>query len=129
MGFFDFGRKKDRVQSTAEQEAAVKILGSGCDKCRALEKATIEALEELGRDTAVEHVTDFAQIAQYGVMQIPALVVDGKVLSSCGAGLVHSRKEGKWMHYSLDCRQLRGFQQAVAGLCCSGNAAAEKGDS
>ncbi len=82
MGFFDFGRKKDRVQSTAEQEAAVKILGSGCDKCRALEKATIEALEELGRDTAVEHVTDFAQIAQYGVMQTPALVVDGKVLSS-----------------------------------------------
>ncbi len=82
MGFFDFGRKKDGVQSTAKQEAAVKILGSGCDKCRALEKATIEALEELGRDTAVEHVTDFAQIAQYGVMQTPALVVDGKVLSS-----------------------------------------------
>ena len=57
----------------------------------------------------------------------PTLSHHMKIL--CGAGLVHSRKEGKWMHYSLDCRQLRGFQQAVAGLCCSGNAAAEKGDS
>ena len=34
-----------------------------------------------GMDTAVDHVTDFSQIAAYGVMTTPALVVDGKVVS------------------------------------------------
>ena len=32
-------------------------------------------------ETAIDHVTDFAQIAAYGVMTTPALVVDGKVVS------------------------------------------------
>ena len=57
------------------------MLGSGCAKCNALEQATREALVELGMDTAIDHVTDFAQIAAYGVMTTPALVVDGKVVS------------------------------------------------
>ena len=59
----------------------VKVLGSGCAKCHALEQATREALEELGMDTTIDHVTDFAQIAAYGVMTTPALVVDGKVVA------------------------------------------------
>ena len=32
-------------------------------------------------DTTIEHVTDFTQIAAYGVMSTPALVIDGKVVS------------------------------------------------
>ena len=39
------------------------------------------ALGELNMETDVDHVTDFAQIAAYGVMTTPALVVDGKVVS------------------------------------------------
>lgn len=61
--------------------ASVKILGSGCAKCNQLEAATKEALQQLGMDPAIDHVTDFAQIAAYGVMTTPALVVDGKVVS------------------------------------------------
>ncbi|MDD3244145.1 MAG: thioredoxin family protein [Eubacteriales bacterium] len=61
--------------------SAVKVLGSGCAKCNALEAATAEALKELGMSDAIDHVTDFAQIAAYGVMSTPALVVDGKVVS------------------------------------------------
>ena len=61
--------------------ARVKILGSGCEKCLALEAAAKEALSEMGVDTEVEHVTDFAEIAAYGVMTTPALVVDDKVLA------------------------------------------------
>ncbi|ODU55940.1 MAG: redox-active disulfide protein 2 [Clostridium sp. SCN 57-10] len=61
--------------------AAVKVLGSGCAKCNRLEAATKEALAELGMDTTIDHVTDFAQIAAYGVMSTPALVVNGKVVS------------------------------------------------
>lgn len=66
---------------TVKGSAGVKVLGSGCEKCNELEKATIAALEELNMDTTIDHVTDFAQIAAYGVMTTPALVVDGKVVS------------------------------------------------
>jgi small redox-active disulfide protein 2 len=59
----------------------VKVLGSGCAKCNALEAATKEALAQLGMDTSIDHVTDFAKIAAYGVMTTPALVIDGKVVS------------------------------------------------
>ncbi len=73
----------ERVQSPAETSPAnIQILGSGCAKCNALEQATKLALEELNMDTAIDHVTDFAQIAAYGVMTTPALVVDGTVVSS-----------------------------------------------
>lgn len=60
---------------------SIKVLGSGCEKCNALEKATKEALEELGVNVPIDHVTDFAKIAAYGVMTTPALVVDEKVVS------------------------------------------------
>lgn len=77
-----FGKKKKENETASESaESAVKVLGSGCAKCNQLEEATKEALKQLGMDTTIEHVTDFAQIATYGVMTTPALVVDGKVLS------------------------------------------------
>lgn len=72
--------------------AGVKVLGSGCAKCNALEAAARSALEELGMDAAIDHVTDFGQIAAYGVMSTPALVVDGKVVSY---GKVLSKEEAK----------------------------------
>jgi len=60
---------------------SVKVLGSGCAKCNELESNVKKALEQLSMDTSIEHVTDFAQIAAYGVMSTPALVVDGKVVA------------------------------------------------
>ena len=65
----------------AKASGGVKVRGSGCAKCSALEQAAREALAELGMGTAIDHVTDFTQIAAYGVMTTPALVVDGKVVS------------------------------------------------
>lgn len=70
-----------KAQSAKSEGASVKVLGSGCAKCNQLEAATKAALEQLGMDTTIDHVTDFAQIAAYGVMSTPALVVDGKVVS------------------------------------------------
>ena len=64
-----------------KSDKGIKILGSGCAKCQALEKAVRTAVEELALDYSIDHITDFAQIASYGVMSTPALVVDGKVLS------------------------------------------------
>lgn len=88
-----FGKKKTEAnccsrtpEAAAESSAAkpisgIKVLGSGCAKCNELEAATKAALAELGMDATIDHVTDFAQIASYGVMTTPALVVDGKVVS------------------------------------------------
>lgn len=59
----------------------VRVLGSGCKKCNELTANAKAALEQLGMDTTIDHVTDFAQIAAYGVMSTPALMVDGKVVS------------------------------------------------
>lgn len=70
-----------RAEKPAASELSVKVLGSGCVKCNQLEAATKAALVQLGMDPAIDHVTDFGQIAAYGVMSTPALVVDGKVLS------------------------------------------------
>ena len=72
--------------------AGIKVLGSGCAKCNALEASVRAALTELGMDAAVDHVTDFAQIASYGVMTTPALVVDGQVVS---CGRVLKKEEAK----------------------------------
>ena len=68
------------AQTPTAEGASIKVLGSGCTKCNALEAATRAALAQLGMDTTIDHVTDFAQIAAYGVMSTPALVVDGKVV-------------------------------------------------
>lgn len=70
-----------KISSGRTEGARVKVLGSGCSKCNQLETATKEALKQLNMDTAIDHVTDFAEIAAYGVMSTPALVVDGKVVS------------------------------------------------
>jgi small redox-active disulfide protein 2 len=59
----------------------IKILGSGCRNCVALEKNTKEALNELGVEAEVIKVQDFKDIMEYGVMSTPALVVDEKVVS------------------------------------------------
>lgn len=96
MGLFGKNKKEEKpscccggnctpeaiLQTEAGKAApGVKVLGSGCAKCNALEQAAREALAELGMETEIDHVTDFAQIAAYGVMTTPALVVDGKVVS------------------------------------------------
>ena len=59
----------------------IKILGIGCAKCQQLEKLAREAVAEAGVTAVVEHVTDFKEIAGYGVFSTPAVVVDGKVKS------------------------------------------------
>ncbi|MDO5401730.1 MAG: thioredoxin family protein [Eubacteriales bacterium] len=81
MGLFGKKKAEKAAPSADTANAAVKVLGSGCAKCNELEANTREALAELGMDTAIDHVKDFAQIAAYGVMSTPALVVDGKVVA------------------------------------------------
>lgn len=60
----------------------IKILGSGCKKCLALEANVKTALTATGIAADVEKVTDIIDIARYGIMSTPGLVIDEKVVSS-----------------------------------------------
>ncbi len=60
----------------------IKVLGTGCPKCKALEKTVINSLVELGISADVSKVEDIMKIIEYGVMRTPALVINGKVVIS-----------------------------------------------
>ena len=59
----------------------IKILGIGCKNCVNLAKNTEEALKELGMEATITKVTDMKDIAKYGIMRTPGLVIDDKVVS------------------------------------------------
>jgi small redox-active disulfide protein 2 len=60
----------------------IKILGTGCVNCRNLETLTRTALDELGLTVEIDKVTDPGEIASWGVMSTPALVIDDDVVLS-----------------------------------------------
>jgi small redox-active disulfide protein 2 len=60
----------------------IKVLGTGCAKCKSLEKVTRKAVDELNLDATVTKVEDIQKIMEYAVMRTPALVIDEKVVLS-----------------------------------------------
>ena len=107
MALFNFGKKKEtKTQSCCcggaeaakstgcccgepvEGICCVKVLGAGCKSCHAQYENAKAAVQALGLDIEVEYVTDMEQIMAYGVMSMPAIVVNeqvasmGKVLSA-----------------------------------------------
>ena len=70
----------------------IKVLGTGCPKCKKLEQSTRMALEELGIEANITKVDDINDILKYDIMSTPGLVVDGKVVHS---GRIAGKKEIK----------------------------------
>ena len=62
------------------EDMEIKVLGAGCANCHALADRAEEALGQLGVNGDIEAITDYGEIAGYGVMNTPALVVDGRVV-------------------------------------------------
>ena len=60
----------------------IKVLGTGCKKCKELEANTREAVKIAGVEAEIEKVEEIQDIMSYGVMSTPALVVDGVVKST-----------------------------------------------
>lgn len=58
------------------------VLGTGCAKCKNLEAATKQAVSELQIDAQIIKEEDIVKIMQYGIMQTPGLVINGKVVLS-----------------------------------------------
>ncbi len=59
----------------------IKILGSGCASCKKLYANTKKAVAETGINAEVEYITDMQKIMEYGIMKMPALVVNEQVVT------------------------------------------------
>ena len=68
-----------------EQEVSggveIKVLGQGCVQCDRLERDLMEVMAEIDLAADLEHVREIKEIGKYGVMGMPALIINGKVLS------------------------------------------------
>ena len=113
MGLFGFGKKKEEKNTNcccncncsadvAEQPTneccgqdvkgicCIKVLGAGCKSCHEQYEYAKEAVKKLGLSVEVEFITDMAKVMEYGVMSMPAIVVNEKVVAY---GKVLSEKE------------------------------------
>lgn len=59
----------------------IKILGTGCPKCRKLEELTRKVVNDNAIDASIIKVDDIVEIMKFNIMSTPALVIDGKVVS------------------------------------------------
>ncbi len=73
----------------------VKVLGPGCARCKTTEEMVRTAAAKLGVDVKVEKVTDYAEIAGFGVVSTPGIVIDGKVVHA--GGLPKTEDLAKWL--------------------------------
>ena len=100
MGLFGFGKKKDEKtascccncsETVVEQPVneccgqqvngicCIKVLGAGCKACHEQYDNVKKAVNNLGISIEVEYITDMAKVMEYGVMSMPAIVVNEKV--------------------------------------------------
>jgi small redox-active disulfide protein 2 len=59
----------------------IKILGTGCPKCRTLEELTRKVVKDNMLEANVTKIDDIVEIMKFNIMTTPALVVDGKVVA------------------------------------------------
>ena len=103
MALFHFGKKKEekktpvcacsssdntRVESDApccpEAEnriCCIKVLGAGCKSCHEQYEQAQQAADAMGLSVKVEYITDMQKVMEYGVMSMPAIVVNDRVVS------------------------------------------------
>ena len=62
--------------------ATIQILGTGCSRCGHLAKIAERAVQESGRDDVIEKVTDIVKILDFAPMALPALAINGRVVSA-----------------------------------------------
>ena len=88
MALFGLGKKKESQRSAcccggeACGITGIKVLGAGCKSCHEQYENCKAAVAELGMDLEVEYITDMEKVMTYGVMQMPCIVVNEKVVSA-----------------------------------------------
>jgi small redox-active disulfide protein 2 len=73
----------------------IKVLGPGCKRCEATETMVRDTAARLGIEVKVEKVTDYAEIASFGIVSTPGIVIDGKVVHA--GGLPKEDALEKWL--------------------------------
>jgi small redox-active disulfide protein 2 len=73
----------------------VKVLGPGCKRCEATETMVKDVAARLGVEVKVEKITDYAEIARFGIASTPGIVIDGKVVHA--GGLPRADALEKWL--------------------------------
>ncbi len=105
MALFNFGKKREEKKTpapacscgcpTSETEkitndccpeakdgiCCIKVLGAGCKSCHELYENAKQAVSDMRLSVEVEYITDMQKVMEYGVMSMPALVVNEKVVS------------------------------------------------
>lgn len=105
MALFNFGKKKEEKKTpvcacscscpTSEAEeitndccpesndgiCCIKVLGAGCKSCHEQYENAKQAVKDMGLGLEVEYITDMQKVMEYGVMSMPALVVNEKVVA------------------------------------------------
>ena len=104
MALFNFGKKKEEETKTpscccgstevqtgepaacccgapVEGICCIKVLGAGCKSCHEQYENARTAVKALGLDVEVEYITDMEKVMGYGVMSMPAIVVNEQVVS------------------------------------------------
>lgn len=106
MSLFHFGKKKEEKNASAcactcgcqtsetreitndccpeakDGICCIKVLGAGCKSCHELYENAKEAVKAMGLSVEVEYITDMQKVMEYGVMSMPAVVVNEKVVST-----------------------------------------------
>ena len=78
----------------------VKVLGGGCKACHKQYENARKAVEKLGLEVEVEYITDMPKVMEYGVMSMPAIVIDEKIVSQ---GKVLKSKDVEKLLSGLGC--------------------------
>ena len=73
----------------------IKVLGPGCAQCDRLEMELMEIMTEMNLPADLEHITDIKEIGKYGVMGMPVLIINGKVM--CTGKVPTKRKLKEWL--------------------------------
>lgn len=105
MALFNFGKKKEEKKAptcacscgcpTSETEeitndccpeakdgiCCIKVLGAGCKSCHEQYENARKAVNDMGLSVEVEYITDMQKVMEYGVMSMPALVVNENIVS------------------------------------------------
>lgn len=93
--------KNNSYNKAKDEIYCVKILGAGCASCHQQYQNVKKAVENIGLNVEVEYITDMQKVMEYGVMSVPALVVNDKVVST---GKVLKTTEVEKLFYKLGFR-------------------------
>ena len=75
-----FGKKKEEFHIEGKINN-IKVLGAGCSTCHKQYEYAVAAVKELGLNVEVEYITDLEKIMEYGMMSMPLIIINDKVVA------------------------------------------------